>query len=82
MSTSILESWQGHGNRATLHKGDFSETKAALILAKWLLRKGMMLKITRLVSAVVAPSIQFSLTPIMVIFEDHNRNPKAGRNFS
>jgi hypothetical protein len=71
LSTSILESWQGHGNRATLEKAEFLETKATLIPAKWLLRKGMVLKITRLVSAIVAPSIQFSLTPIMVISEDH-----------
>ncbi|KAN0122653.1 hypothetical protein V8E51_000979 [Hyaloscypha variabilis] len=71
LSTSILESWQGHGNRATLEKAEFLETKATLIPAKWLLRKGMVLKITRLVSAIVAPSIQFSVTPIMVISEDH-----------
>ena len=71
LSTSALESWQGYGDGKTLQKVEFLETKATLIPSKWLLRKGVVLKITRLVSAIVAPSIQFSLTPIMVISEDH-----------
>jgi hypothetical protein len=70
-STSALDSWQGHGNGVTIQKAEFLETQATLIPSKWLLRKGAVLKITRLVSAIVAPSIQFSLTPIMVISEDN-----------
>jgi len=71
LSTAALESWQGLGNGESLQKAEFFETKATFIPAKWLLRKGVVLKITRLVSAIVAPSIQFSLTPIMVISHDH-----------
>ena len=70
LSTSFLESWEGRGNGSTLQKAKFLETKATLIPSKWLLRKGVVLKITRLVSAIAAPSVQFSLTPIMVISED------------
>jgi hypothetical protein len=69
--TSFLESWEGRGNGSTLQKAKFLETKATLIPSKWLLRKGVVLKITRLVSAIAAPSVQFSLTPIMVISEDN-----------
>jgi hypothetical protein len=71
LSTSVLDSWKGYGNGEVLQKVGFLETKATFILSKWLLRKGAVLKITRLVSAVVAPSIQFSLTPIMVISEEN-----------
>jgi hypothetical protein len=71
LSTSFLESWEGRGNGSTLQKAKFLETKATLIPSKWLLRKGVVLKITRLVSAIAAPSVQFSLTPIMVISEDN-----------
>ena len=60
----------GARNGKTLQKVEFLETKATLIPSKWLLRKGVVLKITRLISAIFAPSIQFSLTPIMVITED------------
>jgi hypothetical protein len=70
LSTSTLDRWEGHGDGKTLQKVEFLETEATLIPSKWLLRKGVMLKITRLVSTIVAPSIQFSLTPIMVITED------------
>lgn len=70
LSTSILESWENRGN-GTLQKAELLETKVTLIPSKWLLRKGAVLTITRLVSAIAAPSIQFSLTPIMVISEDN-----------
>ena len=55
LSTSALESWQGCGDGNTLQKVEFLETKATFIPSKWLLRKGIVLKITRLVSAIVAP---------------------------
>jgi hypothetical protein len=71
LSTSTLDKWEGHGDGKTLQKVELLETKATLIPSKWLLRKGIVLKITRLVSTIVAPSIQFSLTPIMVISEDN-----------
>ena len=71
LATSTLDRWEGHGDGKTLQKVEFLETKATLIPSKWLLRKGVVLKITRLVSAIVAPSIQVSLTPIMVISEDN-----------
>jgi hypothetical protein len=71
LSTSTLDRWEGYGDGKTLQKVEFLETKVTLIPSKWLLRKGVVLKITRLVSAIVAPSIQFSLTPIMVISEDN-----------
>jgi hypothetical protein len=65
-----MDSWEGHGNEEAPRKTELLETKATLIPSKWLFRKGAVLKITRLVSAIVAPSIQFSLTPIMVLTED------------
>ena len=71
ISTSSLEKWQGRGNGETLQKAEFLETRSTLIPAKWLLRQGVVIKIKRLVSSIVAPSIQVSLTPIMVISEDH-----------
>jgi hypothetical protein len=71
LSTSVLDSWEGRGDGKSLQKSEFLETKATLIPSKSLLRQGVVLKITRLVSAIVAPSIQFSLTPIMVISEDN-----------
>jgi len=70
LSTSVLDSWEAHGNEETPRKIELLETKATVIPSKWLFRKGAVLKITRLVSAMVAPSIQLSLTPIMVLAED------------
>jgi hypothetical protein len=71
LSTSVLASWEGPANRSNLQRAEFLETKVTFIPSRWLLRKGAVLKITRLVSAIVAPSIQFSLTPVMVLSEDH-----------
>lgn len=71
LTTSALESRKCRGNGATLQKVGFMETNATLIPSKWLLLKGVILKITQLVAAVVAPSIQFSQTPVMIISEDH-----------
>ncbi|KAE9381315.1 hypothetical protein N431DRAFT_505780 [Stipitochalara longipes BDJ] len=71
LSTSVLDSWEGRGIGETHRKAEFLETRATLVPSKWLFRKGVVLKITRLVSTIVAPSIQFSLTPIMVIPEDN-----------
>jgi hypothetical protein len=70
LATSVLDSWEDYRNGETHRETKFLETKATLILSKWLLRKGAVLKITRLISAVAAPSIQLSLTPLLVLAED------------
>ncbi len=71
LSTSALDSWEGRGDGKILRKVEFLERKPTLISSKWLLRKGIVLKITRLVSAIVATTIRIPLTPIMVISEDN-----------
>jgi hypothetical protein len=72
LSTSVLNSWEGRGNEEPLQKAEFLEITLTLIPSRWLLRNGAILKITRLLSAIAAPAIQFSLVPVMVISEDHD----------
>ncbi|CZR56653.1 uncharacterized protein PAC_06542 [Phialocephala subalpina] len=71
VTNSTMITWQGCGDDVNIRKTEFLETKATLIPSRWLLRKGVILTIRRLVSAIVAPVVHFSLTPIMVISGGH-----------
>ncbi|CZR56349.1 uncharacterized protein PAC_06237 [Phialocephala subalpina] len=71
VTTSIVKSWQGSGNSKSLQKSQFVETKVTLIPSSWLLRKGVILTISHVVSGTCSPSVQFSLVPLMVLADDH-----------
>src|SRR6187402_886595 len=57
ISTTSLQRWQGHGRLESLQRTEYLETKVTLIPATWLLRTGVIFKITRLISAVSSPPI-------------------------
>jgi hypothetical protein len=69
--TSISEQWDGRGISGYLRRAEVLETEVMFLPSPWILRKGVVFNVKRIISAVTNPQPQFSLRPLRIITSEN-----------